>query len=483
MILLKQNEERVALDILEDIELSIIKDLPKSIFRAYDIRGVVCETLTKEVMFAIGQAIGTEAQTLGETKIVVGRDGRLSGPKLSSVLIEGLMSTGIHVIDLGRVPTPLVYFATNVIKDTDSGVMLTGSHNPVNHNGVKIVLKGKAIFEEDIQKIYQRILNQDFIEGEGSCEHKDIIPHYLDRVVGDIKIQKPLSVVVDCGNGIAGLIAPMLLKKLGCKVYELYCDVDGNFPNHHPDPSQPDNLQDLVQMVCQKKADIGLAFDGDGDRLGVVTAEGDIVYPDRQLILYAQNVLAKNPGATIIYDVKSTKHLATKITEFGGKPVMYKTGHSLVKAKLKETGAKLAGEMSGHVFFNDRWYGFDDAMYTAARLLELLSEDEREPAQIFHEVPDSVSTPELKVAMDDDKKFSFIEKLVAAADFGKQAAINTIDGLRIDFPDAWGLVRASNTTPYLIIRFEADSEEALARIQNQFRQALLDLESGLDLPF
>ncbi|MFN3235186.1 MAG: phosphomannomutase/phosphoglucomutase [Gammaproteobacteria bacterium] len=460
-----------------------IDALPKSIFRAYDIRGVVGETLNSEIMQSIGQAIGSEARSLGNTKIAVGRDGRLSGPQLSKALIEGLLMSGIDVIDLGRVPTPVLYFATHVLEGVSSGVMLTGSHNPVNHNGAKIVLNHQALAGEQIEKLYQRILNLDFTTGEGHLTKLDIISEYIATIKKDVTVKRPLKVVVDSGNGIAGLVAPTLLRELGCDVYELHCEVDGHFPNHHPDPSQMENLQDLIQMVCQKKADIGLAFDGDGDRLGVVTSKGDVIWPDRQLILYALDILKRTPGATIIYDVKSTRHLATQIEANGGKPLMYCTGHSLVKGKIRETGALLGGEMSGHMFFNDRWYGFDDALYTAARLLEILSHDERDPDAVFAEIPEDVSTPELRIHMHDDAKFDFMKKLVESSRFDGDAQINTIDGLRVDFPDGWGLVRASNTTPFLVVRFEADDEKALQRIQNQFRQCLLSLDADLKLPF
>jgi phosphomannomutase / phosphoglucomutase len=456
--------------------------ISRNIFRAYDIRGVVGETLNADIIHLIGQAIGSEALEQGEAKIVVARDGRLSGPTFSKALIEGLLSTGINVVDIGRVPTPVLYYATNVL-DTTSGVMLTGSHNPVNHNGTKIVIKGKSFSGEQIQSLYLRIQAENFAKGMGVLSREDLLPLYLERVIDDVKVTKPLKVVVDCGNGVAGVIAPMLLKKLGCEVHELFCEVDGNFPNHHPDPSQEENLQDLIQMVCQKEADIGLAFDGDGDRLGVVTAKGDIIWPDRQLVLYAMHVLKEHPGATIIYDVKSTRYLDTAIKEHGGKPLMYKTGHSFVKAKIKEVDAKLGGEMSGHMFFNDRWYGFDDAVYTAARLLEIIANDGRTSDEIFAKIPESLSTPELKIAMSDEEKFSFVEELQAYAGFGEDATVNTIDGVRVDYAQGWGLVRASNTTPYLVVRFEADNEKTLSNIQCKFRKVLLSLHADLKLPF
>lgn len=457
-------------------------NISATIFRAYDIRGVVGETLNADIVYTIGQAIGSAVLEQGDTSIVVARDGRLSGPTLSKAFIEGLLATGIDVINIGRVPTPVLYFAAHVL-GTTSGAMLTGSHNPVDHNGIKMMIQGEAIYGDAIQALYQRIQQQAFAVGTGKLTHEEILPRYEARILGDVELNKPLKVVVDCGNGVAGVIAPALLQKLGCEVHELFCEVDGNFPNHHPDPSQEENLSDLIQTVISKKADLGLAFDGDGDRLGVVTAAGDIIWPDRQLILFALHVLKKNPGAKIIYDVKSTRLLSSMIHRYGGKPIMYKTGHSLIKAKMKQENAALGGEMSGHMFFNDRWYGFDDAIYAAARLLEIIAEDGRDLATIFSEIPNSVSTPELKIALADDKKFLFMDALIKSADFGPTATVNTIDGLRIDYPDAWGLVRCSNTTPYLIMRFEADDLTALAGIKAKFRQHLLALDERLDLPF
>jgi phosphomannomutase/phosphoglucomutase len=453
-----------------------------TIFRAYDIRGVVGETLNTDVIYAIGQAIGSEALAQGEHSIIVARDGRLSGPALSKALIDGMLATGINVINIGRVPTPVLYYATHIL-GTTSGAMLTGSHNPIDHNGVKMVMKGRAIYGDDILGLYARIQDNNFAIGDGKLTHEEVLPRYEARILSDITLKKKLKVVVDCGNGVAGVIAPELLKKLGCDVHELFCEVDGNFPNHHPDPSQEENLSDLIQTVIRKKADLGLAFDGDGDRLGVVTATGDVIWPDRQLILFAIYVLKNNPGAKIIYDVKSTRFLAEVITQHGGVPIMYKTGHSLVKAKIKEEQAALGGEMSGHVFFNDRWYGFDDAIYTAARLLEIIANDGRDVATIFSEIPNSISTPELKISMSDDKKFKFVDELIRTANFGDDANINTIDGLRVDFSDAWGLVRCSNTTPYLVVRFEADDEAALSVVKTKFRNHLLECDADLKLPF
>jgi len=458
------------------------QDISSTIFRAYDIRGVVGETLNTDIIYAIGQALGSEALAQGEASIIVARDGRLSGPALSKALIDGLLSTGIHVINIGRVPTPVLYFATHVLPTT-SGVMLTGSHNPVDHNGVKMVIKGRAIYGDDILMLYQRIQESNFCVGQGQLTHEEMLTRYEERILADTQLKKKLTVVVDCGNGIAGVIAPQLIKNLGCDVHELFCEVDGNFPNHHPDPSQEENLSDLIQMVIRKKADLGLAFDGDGDRLGVVTAMGDVIWPDRQLILFALDILKTHPNAKVIYDVKSTRYLAEAVHQHGGQPIMCKTGHSLVKAKIKEEQAAIGGEMSGHIFFNDRWYGFDDAIYSAARLLEIIANDGRDVATIFSEIPNSCSTPELKISMQDEEKFDFMDRLIASADFGDDAILNTIDGLRIDFPYAWGLVRCSNTTPYLIVRFEADDESGLAIIKAKFRKHLLELDPSLKLPF
>jgi phosphomannomutase/phosphoglucomutase len=454
----------------------------KSIFRAYDIRGIVDETLRVETVYAIGQAAATQALLEGETTMVVARDGRLSGPKLVSSLIDGLISTGINVIDLGRVPTPILYYATYTTI-AKSGIMLTGSHNPSNHNGVKIVINRKALAGEQIQQLYQRIGAGDFSKGFGQVERYDILADYIAEIKKRITIKRPLKVVLDCGNGIAGIVAPMLYRALGCEVAELYCEVDGLFPNHHPDPSRVENLQDLIQMVKQKQADVGLAFDGDGDRLGVVTAQGDIVSPERQLALYAKSILQDNPGAKIIYDVKSTKHLATVIQALGGEAMMWCTGHSLVKAKMRETGALLGGEMSGHVFFNDRWYGFDDALYTATRLLELMAADPGVLNEALDCFPPTFSTEEIQIAMADEEKFSFIKRLVANVDFGDDATLTTLDGLRVDFPLGWGLVRASNTSAYIACRFEGDSQAALDDITRSFRRLMLSVEPNLDLPF
>nr|WP_305885094.1 phosphomannomutase/phosphoglucomutase [Pleionea sp. CnH1-48] len=455
--------------------------IPESIFRAYDIRGVVNETLTPEIVKEIGRAIGSEAFERGEQKVVVARDGRLSGPSLTDALKEGLIESGRDVIDIGMVPTPILYFATNYL-DTRSGVMVTGSHNPANYNGLKVVIAGETLSKENIQALRKRIVNDEFVSGQGSEEVLDLLPDYLGQITSDVALAQPLKVAVDCGNGVSGGVIPQLLQALGCEVIGLYCDVDGNFPNHHPDPSKPENLKDLINMVKNEEADLGLAFDGDGDRLGVIASDGTIIWPDRQMMLYAIDVLSRNPGADIIFDVKCTSHLPKVISSHGGRPIMWKTGHSLIKAKMRETGALLAGECSGHIFFKERWFGFDDALYTAARLLEILAGDVRKSAEVFAALPDSVVTPEINVSISDARKFTFIKKLSENAHFpgGK---LNTIDGIRVDYDDGWGLVRASNTTPCLVVRFEAENEDALHRIQDTFRQQVLAIDSSLQLPF
>jgi phosphomannomutase/phosphoglucomutase len=453
-----------------------------SIFRAYDIRGVVGKTLTADSIYLIGRAIGALAIESGEKNIAVARDGRLSGPTLVAALCDGILSTGCNVINLGVVPTPVLYYATYEL-DTRSGVMLTGSHNPPDYNGLKIVMNGKTLAEDGIQDLYRRIVENRLCDGSGVATEIHILDRYLHKITSTVKLSRPLKVVVDCGNGVPGVVVPELYRQMGCDVHELFCDVDGNFPNHHPDPSVAENLQDLIQKVRELDADVGLAFDGDGDRLGVVTRKGEIIWPDRLLMLFAKSILAKNPGAKIIYDVKCTSNLATVVREHGGDPIMWKTGHSLIKAKLAETQALLAGEMSGHIFIKDRWYGFDDAVYAGARLLEILATEPLDIDALFARIPDSVNTPELKIKVSEEAKFLIMEKLIASADFQTALQVMTIDGLRVNFADGWGLVRPSNTTPCLVLRFEADSEPVLKRIQNVFRDFILAAEPGLELPF
>lgn len=456
-------------------------NIDPSIFRAYDIRGIVDKNLTKDTVYALGCAIGSVAISKGEKRIAVGRDGRLSGPMLSAALCEGILSTGCDVIDLGVVPTPLLYYATYVL-DTRSGVMLTGSHNPPEYNGLKIMIDGETLAEAGIQQLYQRIINNNFSHGTGELRALDFIERYISHVARDVKLQRPLKIVIDCGNGVAGKVAPELYRRMGCDVIELFCDVDGNFPNHHPDPSQIENLEDLIRKVRETKADLGLAFDGDGDRLGIVTSKGENIWPDRQMMLYAKSVLADRPGAKIIYDVKCTIHLETIIREAGGEPIMWKTGHSLIKSKLAETNAALAGEMSGHIFFKDRWYGFDDALYAGARMLQILAAQEADSDTLFSTIPNSINTPELKVYVSEDEKFSLMQRLIDNAKF-PSARLTTIDGLRVNFADGWGLVRPSNTTPCLVLRFEAETKAILENIKELFRENLLAAKADLVLPF
>ena len=460
-----------------------VLSVDRSIFRAYDIRGVLGKTLNADVARLIGRAIGSEMAARGLSAIAVGRDGRLSGPELSSALIEGLRAAGIDVTDIGAAPTPLLYFAAYQL-NIGSGVSVTGSHNPPDYNGFKIVLGGETLAESAIQKLYARIAERDFASGSGKLANRDISRDYIDRIAGDVQMQRKLKIVIDCGNGVAGAIAPELYASIGADVVPLFCEVDGNFPNHHPDPSDPHNLRDLIMSVKQLKADIGLAFDGDGDRLGVVTANGEVIFPDRVLMLFAQDVLSRNPGATIIYDVKCTGKLQEMILHAAGSPIMWRTGHSLIKAKMRETDAALAGEMSGHFFFKERWYGFDDGLYAGARLLEILASDfeVRSPQAVFDELPKGVSTPELKIEMEEGANYAFIERFQKTAKF-EGARLIMIDGVRADWPDGWGLVRASNTTPVLVLRFDADTPTALGRIQNDFRTQLLAVEPGLKLPF
>ena len=458
-------------------------DVDASIFRAYDIRGVLGKTLTPGVARQIGRAIGSEARRRELHEIVVGRDGRLSGPELSAALIEGLRSTGCNVIDIGAVPTPVLYFATYHL-NAGSGISVTGSHNPPDYNGFKIVLGGETLAESAITDLYNRIRENRFVEGSGTLQKMDVAHDYVDRITGDVSVEHKLKVVVDCGNGIPGAIVPSVLEGIGCEVLPLYCDVDGTFPNHHPDPSDLANLQDLILSVKQMNADIGLAFDGDGDRLGVVTATGEVIFPDRLLMLFARDVLTRNPGATIIYDVKCTGKLQSLILQAGGSPIMWKTGHSLIKAKMRETDAALAGEMSGHFFFRERWFGFDDGIYAAARLCEILAADPdgRTPQEIFDTLPKGVSTPELKIQMTEGAHYAFIEKFQKAAAFDG-ARVTTIDGVRADWSDGWGLVRASNTTPVLVLRFDAETDAALLRIKEAFRAQIAAVDSTLTLPF
>jgi phosphomannomutase/phosphoglucomutase len=455
--------------------------LPADIFKAYDIRGVVGKTLTAPIVRCIGQALGTLAQERGRDTLVVARDGRTSGPELVRALAAGIQDSGAHVIDIGMVATPMSYFAAQEL-DTQCSVIVTGSHNPPDYNGLKMVIAGDTLAGGDIQALKRRIDSGALKTGTGSWREADIVAAYLDRIAGDVALARPLKIAIDCGNGVAGAYAPALFRRLGCTVTELFCAVDGTFPNHHPDPSQPKNLQDLIGCLATTDNELGLAFDGDGDRLGVVTKDGRIIYPDRQLMLFAADMLARNPGATVIYDVKSTRNLKPWITGHGGTPLLWRTGHSLIKQKMKESGALLAGEMSGHTFFKERWYGFDDAMYAGARLLEILSRD-ADPSAALNALPDSISTPELNLACGNEAPHALIARLAATADFPGAAEIIRIDGLRVEYADGFGLARASNTTPVLVLRFEGDNAAALRRIQAEFRRVLSAAAPGVALPF
>jgi len=456
-------------------------NLPDDIFKAYDIRGIVGKTLTAPIVQAVGQALGTLAQERGRDTLVVGRDGRLSGPELAGALSTGIRASGANVVDIGMVTTPISYFAAHHL-NTQCSVMVTGSHNPPDYNGLKMVIAGDTLAGDEIKALRTRIEAGELKRGAGTLRNADVAPAYYDRIANDVRLARPMKIAVDCGNGVAGAYAPTLFRRLGCEVTELFCEVDGRFPNHHPDPSQPENLRDLVANLASSDNELGIAFDGDGDRLGVVTKDGRTIYADRQLMLFAADMLTRRPGATVIYDVKSTRNLKPWIEQHGGKPLLWKTGHSLIKAKMKETGAELAGEMSGHTFFKERWYGFDDGMYAGARLLEILSHD-ADASAALHAIPDSLSTPELNIRCSDASPHALIDKLAATASFPGAVDVIRIDGLRVEYPDGFGLARASNTTPVIVLRFEADDAAALARIQGEFRRVLSQAMPGRPLPF
>lgn len=471
--------------------MSTISSLSPSIFKAYDIRGIVDGdpakvTLTDAAAQGVGAALGLIAKAQNIPAIVVGRDGRLSGPRLIDALTRGINSAGVEAIDIGMVPTPVVYYAT-VLTGTGSGVAVTGSHNPPEYNGLKMMMGGKTLYGDDIQGLCKAIVDPGFAgrldaSAPRRVTKRDVTAEYLARILGDVKLARPMKIAIDCGNGVAGALAPQLFKSLGCEVTGLFTEVDGHFPNHHPDPAHPENLQDLIRCLNETDCEIGLAFDGDGDRLGVVTKSGQIIWPDRQLMLYAQDVLAQRPGGQIIYDVKCTRNLARWVRQHGGSPLMWKTGHSLIKAKLKETGAPLAGEMSGHVFFNDRWFGFDDGLYTGARLLEILSRSAN-PSAVLEALPDASATPELHIHTAEGENFKLIEALQRNAKFEGSDEVITIDGVRVEYPDGFGLARASNTTPVVVTRFEADNPQALARIQAAFKAAISAVAPGAKVPF
>lgn len=464
--------------------------LPASIFKAYDIRGIVGETLTEDIVYQIGLALGTLAQECGEHSLCVGYDGRLSSPTLAAALTTGIVDTGTNVIALGMVTTPMLYFAAHYLSETSSGVMMTGSHNPPAYNGLKMVISGETLSSDAIQALKLRITQQQFAQPAqpGKQSFYEIYPAYQAAIVSDIQLARPMRVVMDCGNGVAGAYAPALFEALGCEVEPLFCEVDGHFPNHHPDPVDAKNLQDVIHALQTGQAEIGIAFDGDGDRLGVVTKSGQIIRSDRQLMLFVEDVLQQQPGSKVVFDVKSTRHLSPFIREHGGKPVIWKTGHSLMKAKIKETGAAIGGELSGHLFFNDarqgkpRWFGFDDGLYSAARLLEIVSHSPNASA-VLEALPDSLNTPELQIAMQEGEPYALIAMLQQSAQFADALEVITIDGLRVEYADGFGLIRASNTTPVLTLRFEAESEAALSRIQLAFKQVISHANPDLKIPF
>jgi phosphomannomutase/phosphoglucomutase len=458
-----------------------IYSLPAAeIFKAYDIRGIVDKTLTAEAVCAIGHALGSEAVARGQRAIAIGRDGRLSGPELAGALAQGIRAAGVDVVDIGCVPTPVTYFAAHQL-GTNSCVSVTGSHNPPDYNGLKMVLGGETLYGEQIQALRQRIADNNLSHGAGAQREANVVDAYLDRITRDVKLARPLKIVIDCGNGVAGAIAPTLFRRLGCELIELFCEVDGHFPNHHPDPSKPENLKDVIRTLAESDAELGLAFDGDGDRLGVVTKDGEIIYPDRQLMLFAEDVLKRVPGGEIIYDVKCTRNLAAWVRARGGKPTMWNTGHALVKAKLKATGAPLAGEMSGHMFFKERWYGFDDGLYAGARLLEILSHAANGNT-VLKALPNAVSTPELNIKMNEGEPFELVRRLREQT-FADAVETITLDGVRVEYADGFGLARPSNTTPVVVLRFEADNAAALDKIQQAFRSAIDGVWPGLKLPF
>jgi phosphomannomutase/phosphoglucomutase len=462
-------------------------EIDNGIFKAYDIRGIVDKTLTEHAVYRVGCALALKAREKGVKALVIGRDGRLSGPRLSAALAKGINRGGIDAIDIGMVPTPVVYFGTYEL-DTGSGVAVTGSHNPPDYNGLKMMMAGETLHGEAIQELF-RLATSDDLEDQlgsgavGKTTVQDLNERYLDRITSDVKLARPMKIAMDAGNGVAGGLAPELYRRLGCEVTELFCEVDGNFPNHHPDPAEPENLQDLIRELASGDAEIGIAFDGDGDRLGLVTKDGQTIFPDRQMMLFAADVLERNPGAQIVYDVKCSRNLGNFIKQQGGEPLMWMTGHSLVKAKLRETGAPLAGEMSGHIFFKERWFGFDDGLYAGVRMLEILSRMQDPSAQL-NALPDSPTTPELKLEMAEGENFALVEKLKTVVDqFEGAERVVTIDGVRIEYADGFGLARPSNTTPVVVMRFEADTDEALARIQNSFAQVIKSIAPEANLPY
>lgn len=469
-----ETTEEDILDIEDD------DSIPDVIFRAYDIRGIANEQISNELAKLIGQALGSEAIDHGQDTLIVARDARLSSPSLCEYLVRGILSAGCNVLNIGTVPTPVMYFATATLKESQSGVMVTASHNPGEYNGFKIVMNGKARCDDDIKAIRRRILKKDLYDGQGEEQRYDVVPEYIDTIFSDVALAGDVTIVIDAGNGVTGKVAPNLFEELGCHVIPLFCDLDGNFPNHAPDPSVEKNLQALVQKVKDEQADIGVAFDGDGDRLVVVTSSGQIIWPDQLLMMFSKDIVSRNPGADVVFDVKSTRHLSSAITSYGGRPIMWKTGHAPMKNKMLESGALLGGEYSGHIFIKDRWFGFDDGMYAAARLIEILSLQGESLDMMFDEFPKSPATPEIRVPVSEDKKFEVVTQLAAIGDFG-EGRVTSIDGVRVDFPDGWGLIRASNTSANLTLRFEADDEDALHRIKSVMVKELKIVDSSIKI--
>ncbi len=457
-------------------------EVPDVIFRAYDIRGVVGEALTPELMEMIGKAVASEALEQDENTLLVGRDGRIHSPELAQHLIKGILSTGCNAIDIGIVATPVLYFAAHESELTKSGVMVTASHNTGEYNGVKIMLNGKTLADDDIQQLRARILRRHFHQGQGREDHQNVIPEYVDRIFSDVALAAEIKIVIDAGNGATGSVAPTLFEELGCEVIPLHCDIDGHFPNHAPDPTQEQNLQDLIKTVRETQADLGVALDGDGDRIMVITPKGEIIWPDRLLMLFAKDIVSRCPGADVVFDVKSTRQLNSLITSYGGRPIMWKAGHSHMKAKMLESNALLGGEFSGHIFIKDRWYGFDDGMYAAARLIEIMTLRDQDLDTIFESFPVLPCTPELRIKVAEEQKFGLIRKLIDQGNF-ENGRFSTIDGLRVDFAKGWGLVRASNTSPALTLRFEAESQESLDQLQQLFKRELLKIDETLDIAF
>ena len=458
-----------------------MSNINPAIFKMYDIRGIVATDLTTDTVRLVGQAFATECSKQNIKEVCIGRDGRLHSKELSIALTEGLNAGGCDVIDVGMVPTPVLYFSTHHLH-TGTGIMVTGSHNPPEYNGLKMSMGGKTLYGDDITGLYNLIESGEFNNGSGSCREESLLDIYLERIVSDVKLARPMKIAVDCGNGVAGVIATQLFKKLGCEVTELFCDVDGTFPNHHPDPSKLENLKDVCAAIKDNDLELGLAFDGDADRVGVIDDKQNVIWPDRQMILYSEDVLSRVPGALIIYDIKSSYNLGKEIIKMGGKELMWKTGHSLIKAKMKETDAALAGEMSGHIFFKERWYGFDDGLYSAARMLEILSKKEGTSSEIFNALPDSFNTPEIQISFDEGEHHVFMDKFKNSARF-ENADISTIDGMRVTWDKGWGLIRPSNTTPCLVLRFEAEDENSLSEVQENFRKQILATDSSINLSF